>query len=94
MSPLNNRVRVLRSRQSLSVAQLANRIGVSRLTLHALESGLYTPSLPLAVNFSCAPFNVPLIGSPPSVPLTREPWTSRFNVCLALLPHRSVARIH
>ncbi|WP_308384596.1 helix-turn-helix transcriptional regulator [Brevundimonas nasdae] len=54
MSPLNNRVRDLRSRQSLSVAQLANRIGVSRLTLHALESGLYTPSLPLAVRLARA----------------------------------------
>lgn len=54
MSPLNNRVRDLRNRQSLSVAQLAGLIGISRLTLHALESGLYTPSLPLAVRLARA----------------------------------------
>ena len=54
MSPLNNRVRDLRNSQSLSVAQLACQIGVSRLTLHALESGLYTSSLPLAVRLARA----------------------------------------
>ncbi|WP_292180601.1 helix-turn-helix transcriptional regulator [Brevundimonas sp.] len=54
MNPLNNRVRDLRNRQSLSVAQLAGQIGVSRLTLHALESGLYTPSLTLAVRLARA----------------------------------------
>ena len=54
MKQLNNRVRDLRSRQSLSVAQLAGQIGVSRLTLHALESGLYTPSLTLAVRLARA----------------------------------------
>ena len=54
MKPLNNRVRDLRSRQSLSVAQLAGQIGISRLTLRAVEAGLYTPSLPLAVRLARA----------------------------------------
>nr|WP_314529148.1 helix-turn-helix transcriptional regulator [uncultured Brevundimonas sp.] len=54
MKPLNNRVRDLRSRQSLSVAQLAGQIGISRLTLRAVEAGLYTPSLPLAVRVARA----------------------------------------
>nr|WP_316629039.1 helix-turn-helix transcriptional regulator [uncultured Brevundimonas sp.] len=54
MKPLTNRVRDLRSRQSLSVAQLAGQIGISRLTLRAVETGLYTPSLPLAVRLARA----------------------------------------
>ena len=52
MSRVANRVRDLRGQQQLSVAQLSQRIGVSRLTLRAVEAGLYTPSLTLAVRLA------------------------------------------
>ncbi|MFA4938922.1 helix-turn-helix transcriptional regulator [Brevundimonas sp.] len=52
MSRVANRVQDLRSQQQLSVAQLSQRIGVSRLTLRAIETGLYAPSLTLAVRLA------------------------------------------
>ena len=45
---ITNRLRVLRSDQSWSQAELARRLGVSRQTVNALERGKYLPSLPLA----------------------------------------------
>ena len=45
---MTNRLRVLRSDQSWSQAELARRLGVSRQTVNALERGKYHPSLPLA----------------------------------------------
>ncbi len=45
---ITNRLRVLRSDQSWSQAELARRLGVSRQTVNALERGKYHPSLPLA----------------------------------------------
>ena len=52
MSRLANRVRAVRDRRRLSLAELACRIGVSRLTLRAIETGLYAPSLSLALRLS------------------------------------------
>ncbi len=45
---ITNRLRVLRSDQSWSQAELARRLGVSRQTVNALERGKYHPGLPLA----------------------------------------------
>lgn len=45
---MKNRLRVLRAEHDLSQAELAHRLGVSRQTANALESGKYAPSLPLA----------------------------------------------
>ena len=45
---VTNRLRMLRSTQSWSQAELARRLGVSRQTVNALERGKYHPSLPLA----------------------------------------------
>ncbi len=45
---MKNRLRVLRAERDWTQADLANRLGVSRQTIHALESGKYDPSLPLA----------------------------------------------
>ena len=45
---MNNRLRVLRAERSWSQADLADRLGVSRQTINALETGKYDPSLPLA----------------------------------------------
>ena len=45
---VDNRVRELRTRQGLSQAEIASELGVSRQTVIAIESGRYSPSLPLA----------------------------------------------
>ncbi|MFN0177534.1 MAG: helix-turn-helix transcriptional regulator [Gemmatimonadales bacterium] len=43
-----NRLRVLRAEHSWSQADVADRLGVSRQTVNAIETGKYDPSLPLA----------------------------------------------
>jgi len=45
---VNNRLRVLRAEREWSQADLATRLGVSRQTVNAIETGKYDPSLPLA----------------------------------------------
>ena len=45
---LNNRLRVLRAEREWSQADLAERLGVSRQSVNAIETGKYDPSLPLA----------------------------------------------
>ncbi|HJQ38095.1 MAG TPA: helix-turn-helix transcriptional regulator [Thermoanaerobaculia bacterium] len=45
---MNNRIRVLRAEQRWSQADVAERLGVSRQTVNAIETGKYDPSLPLA----------------------------------------------
>jgi putative transcriptional regulator len=45
---MTNRLRVLRAERRWSQADLAERLGVSRQTVNAIENGKYDPSLPLA----------------------------------------------
>ena len=45
---MENRIRVLRAEQRWSQAHLAEKVGVSRQAVIAIESGKYDPSLPLA----------------------------------------------
>lgn len=45
---MNNRLRVLRAEHDWSQGDLADRLGVSRQTINALETGKYDPSLVLA----------------------------------------------
>lgn len=45
---MKNRLRVLRAERAWSQADLAERLGVSRQTVNAIETGKYDPSLPLA----------------------------------------------
>ena len=45
---MNNKLRVLRAERDWSQADLAVRLGVSRQTINAIETGKYDPSLPLA----------------------------------------------
>ncbi|MDQ6930136.1 MAG: helix-turn-helix transcriptional regulator [Candidatus Eremiobacteraeota bacterium] len=49
---MKNRLRVLRAEHELSQADLADRLGVARQTINALETGKYAPSLPLAYKIS------------------------------------------
>ena len=46
---MNNDVRELRAGRGLSQAQLGDEMGVSRQTINSIETGRYTPSLPLAI---------------------------------------------
>jgi putative transcriptional regulator len=46
---MKNAVRELRTEKGLSQGQLAQRMGVSRQTINAIETDRYTPSLPLAI---------------------------------------------
>ncbi len=45
---MNNRVKTLRSARSWSQSDLADRLGVSRQSVNAIETGRHDPSLPLA----------------------------------------------
>lgn len=46
---MRNRLKVLRAERNWSQAELANRLGVSRQTVNAIETERYDPSLPLAI---------------------------------------------
>jgi putative transcriptional regulator len=45
---MKNQLRVLRAEREWSQAELSGRLGVSRQTVNAIETGRYDPSLPLA----------------------------------------------
>ena len=45
---MKNKLRVLRAERAWSQAALANKAGVSRQTINAIETEKYDPSLPLA----------------------------------------------
>ena len=45
---MKNRLRVIRAERRWSQQDLADRIGVSRQSVNAIETGKYHPSLPLA----------------------------------------------
>lgn len=46
--PVNNRLKVLRAERDWSQQALADKLGVSRQSVNAIETGRYDPSLPLA----------------------------------------------
>ena len=45
---MKNRITDCRARQAWTQADLAQRIGVSRQTINAIETGKFDPSLPVA----------------------------------------------
>lgn len=45
---MKNRLKVLRAERNWSQQDLAERLGVSRQSVNAIETGKYDPSLPLA----------------------------------------------
>ena len=45
---MRNRLKVLRAERDWSQLDLADRLGVSRQSVNAIETGKYDPSLPLA----------------------------------------------
>jgi len=56
---VRNRLRVLRAEAGWSQAALAERLGVSRQTVNAIETSRYDPSLPLAFAIA-AVFELPI----------------------------------
>lgn len=58
---MKNRLRVLRAERQWSQTDLANRLGVSRQTVHAIEAQKYDPSLPLAFKIGKI-FSLPIEG--------------------------------
>jgi len=49
---VKNRLRLLRAERDWSQAALADKLGVSRQTVNAIETGRYDPSLPLAFDLA------------------------------------------
>lgn len=49
---MKNRLRELRSTDSVSQAEMGEILGVSRQTINSIENGKYDPSLPLAFKIS------------------------------------------
>lgn len=56
---MKSRLKVLRAENNWTQAELADRIGVARQTIVALETGKYSPSLVLAFRLSKL-FNRPI----------------------------------
>lgn len=56
---VNNRLKVLRAERDWSQSDLAERLGVSRQSVNAIETGRYDPSLPLAFKIA-ALFELPI----------------------------------
>ncbi len=49
---IKNQVKKFRKQEDITQAQLAERVGVSRQTINAIETGKYDPSLELALKLS------------------------------------------
>jgi len=49
---MKNRLREERARLNISQAELAERTGVSRQTIHSIENGRYVPSTVLALKIA------------------------------------------
>ena len=49
---MKNDIRALREGLGLTQEQLAERVGVSRQTINAIETSRYNPTLPLAVRLA------------------------------------------
>ncbi len=56
---MQNTIRVERARYKITQAQLAEKVDVSRQTIHAIETGKFVPSTVLALKISKF-FNVEL----------------------------------
>lgn len=49
---MQNKIRILRATHKMSQQDLAEKIGVSRQTINAMEAGKYAPSTILALKIS------------------------------------------
>jgi putative transcriptional regulator len=53
-SPLNIRLKLVRTELGLTQAELAARVGVSRKTINTVENGVFVPSTTLALKLAAA----------------------------------------
>jgi len=58
---MKNKLRELRAAREWSQSDLADKLGVSRQTVNAIETGRYDPSLPLAFKIARL-FKMPIEG--------------------------------
>jgi putative transcriptional regulator len=49
---ISNRVRDLRTEAALTQEELADKVGVTRVTINCLERGVYLPSIELALGLA------------------------------------------
>ena len=63
---MKNRLKVLRAERDWTQEALADRLGVTRHAIMAIESGKYNPSLPLAMKIAA------LVGQPVEQVFTLE----------------------
>ena len=49
---ITNRVRDLRTAAALTQEELADKVGVTRVTINCLERGIYSPSIELALGLA------------------------------------------
>ena len=49
---MKNTIKVERARMGLTQADLAEKVGVTRLTIHSIESGKFNPSVILALKIA------------------------------------------
>ncbi|WP_456376293.1 helix-turn-helix transcriptional regulator [Lutibacter sp.] len=49
---MKNLIKVERARHNLTQAQLANKLSVSRQTIHAIEKNKFNPSVTLAIKMA------------------------------------------
>lgn len=56
---MKNQIRVERARKGISQSELAEAVGVTRLTIHSIESGKFNPSTVLALKLA-AYFEMPV----------------------------------
>ncbi|MFM7089453.1 MAG: helix-turn-helix transcriptional regulator [Bacteroidota bacterium] len=56
---MKNRIKILRAELSISQDYLAQQLGVSRQTIHAIENNKYAPSLTLGMKIARL-FNKPV----------------------------------
>jgi len=56
---LKNTIKVERARKGLTQTELADRVGVTRLTIHSIETGKFKPSVMLALKIAAC-FGVPV----------------------------------
>ena len=56
---MKNQIRVERARKGISQSDLADAVGVTRLTIHSIESGKFNPSAVLALKLA-AYFEMPV----------------------------------
>jgi putative transcriptional regulator len=49
---LKNSIKVERAKKNITQAELADKVGVTRLTIHSIETGKFNPSVVLALKIA------------------------------------------